>query len=286
MKKIISTTTAFLFVASLGIATTATAASWNFKEDYLDRSVTSVSDSKKAAPERSMVASSQDSEERHVVSWNFDEGNFNSGAEVIDSGPATDRLAASDFGGDDARLVSWNFKENYLDRSGTTVSDSQNAAPERSMAVSSRDSDERHVVSWNFDEGNFNSGAEVIDSGPATDRLAASDFGGDDARLVSWNSDEGYFDSGAAALRQPADEQVSLSGTISNDNPVRWHSEEIAATDSVTFRAGSGNTFSLADNAKGLKLSDLDGRSVEIKGTVMERAGEKVIEVNDYNILN
>jgi hypothetical protein len=205
MKKIISTTTAFLFVASLGIATTATAASWNFKENYLDRSVTTVSDSKKSAPERSMFTSSSSSDERNIVSWNFDEGNFNSGAEIVDSGPAANQLAASG--------------------------------------------------------------------------------SGDDARLVSWNSDEGRFDSGAA-LRLPAEERVTLSGTISNDNPVRWHSEEIAATDSVTFRASSGNTFSLADNAKGLKLSDLDGRSVEIKGTVMERAGEKVIEVSDYNVLN
>ena len=206
MKKIISTTTAFLFVASLGIAGTAAAASWNFKEDYLDRSVTTVSDSKKSAPEQSMAA------------------------------------------------------------------------------TSSRGSDERHVVSWNFDEGNFTSGAEVIESGPAADRLAASGSG-DDVRLVSWNSDEGRFDSGAA-LRLPTEERVNLSGTISNDNPIRWHSEELAATDSVTFRAGNGNTFSLADNAKGLKLSDLDGRSVEIKGTVMERAGEKVIEVSDYNVIN
>jgi hypothetical protein len=205
MKKIISTTTAFLFVASLGIAGSAAAANWNFKENYLERSVTTVSDSKKSAPERTML-------------------------------------------------------------------------------TSSRSSDERQVVSWNFDEGNFSSGAEIIDSGPATDQIASSS-GGDDGRLVSWNSDEGRFDSGAA-LRLPSEEQVTLSGTISNDNPVRWHSEEIAATESVTFRAGSGNSFSLANNAQGLKLSDLDGRSVEIKGTVMERAGEKVIEVSDYNILN
>jgi hypothetical protein len=129
------------------------------------------------------------------------------------------------------------------------------------MFTSSSSSDERNIVSWNFDEGNFNSGAEIVDSGPAANQLAASGSG-DDARLVSWNSDEGRFDSGAA-LRLPAEERVTLSGTISNDNP-----------------------FSLADNAKGLKLSDLDGRSVEIKGTVMERAGEKVIEVSDYNVLN
>ncbi|MCB2216537.1 hypothetical protein [Desulfofustis glycolicus] len=283
MKKIISTTTAFMFVASLGIAGTAAAVSWNFKENYLDRSVTSVTDSKKAAPEQSMAASSRGSDERHVVSWNFDEGNFSSGAEIIDSGPTTDQLAASGFG-DDARLVNWNFKEDYLDRSVTTVTDSKKAAPEQSMATSSRSSDERHIVSWNFDEGNFTSGAEIIDSAPAADRLAASGSG-DDVRLVSWNSDEGRFDSGAA-LRLPAEERVSLSGTISNDNPIRWHSEELAATDSVTFRAGNGNTFSLADNAKGLKLSDLDGRSVEIKGSVMERAGEKVIEVSDYNVIN
>lgn len=205
MKKIISTTTAMMFVASLGIAGTAAAASWNFKENYLDSSVTAVSDSKKSAPERSMHSSSHVSDERNVVGWNFDEGNFNSGAKIIDSSPATEQLAAS--------------------------------------------------------------GSE------------------DNPRLVSWNSDEGRFDSGAS-LRLPEEEQVTLSGTISNENPVRWHSEEIAATDSVTFRAGSGNSFSLADNAKGLKLSDLDGRSVEIKGTVMERAGEKVIEVSDYNILN
>ncbi|MBE0582928.1 MAG: hypothetical protein IH612_04115 [Desulfofustis sp.] len=205
MKKIISTTTAFLFVASLGIVGSAAATSWNFKENYLDRSVTTVSDSKKSAPDRTMLTSSSDSGERHIVGWNFDEGIFSSGAEIFDSGSATDQIAA-----------------------------------------------------------------------------ASND---DDGRLVSWNSDEGRFDSGAT-LRLPAEEQVTLSGTISNDNPVRWHSEEIAATDSVTFRAGSGNSFSLADNAQGLKLSDLDGRSVEIKGTVMERAGEKVIEVSDYNVLN
>ncbi|SHH52832.1 hypothetical protein, partial [Desulfofustis glycolicus] len=115
MKKIISTTTAFLFVASLGIAGTAAAASWNFKEDYLDRSVTTVSDSKKAAPEQSMAAaSSRGSDEQHVVSWNFDEGNFTSGAEVIESGPAADRLAASG-SGDDVRLVSWNSDEGRFD---------------------------------------------------------------------------------------------------------------------------------------------------------------------------
>ncbi len=108
---------------------------------------------------------------------------------------------------------------------------------------------------------------------------------------LRWHSEER-----AAALQsspfdslseQPslAGNQQTLSGTIAVENKARWYSEERAAAESVTLQKNDGETIELANSSRVLSLRDLDGKSVEVKGTVMERAGQRVISVNDYNII-
>ncbi|KJS00038.1 MAG: hypothetical protein VR65_14060 [Desulfobulbaceae bacterium BRH_c16a] len=67
-----------------------------------------------------------------------------------------------------------------------------------------------------------------------------------------------------------AGEQQTLSGKIDENN--QFVNEE-------------GETFRLADNEKGMEVKTLSGMKVEIKGTVMEEAGQKTVEVQEYHII-
>lgn len=121
-------------------------------------------------------------------------------------------------------------------------------------------------------------------SGP--DRLASSEARGSDY-LVRWHSDEAPPIRPVVwlAASQRSGAEFTLAGTISNAAGFRWNSDERFPSDSVIFQNAGGETFGLASNAKSLELSTLSGKSVEIKGTVMEGAGHKVIEVSDYSVL-
>ncbi len=46
-----------------------------------------------------------------------------------------------------------------------------------------------------------------------------------------------------------------------------------------------GDTFELANTDEGLEVKSLIGKKVEITGTVMEDAGQQIVEVHDYKIL-
>lgn len=88
----------------------------------------------------------------------------------------------------------------------------------------------------------------------------------------------GWFQSDAVAAQQdaaaeqamPAGKQLILSGMI-NDNS--------------QFVDEKGDIFNLANNDKGMEVKVMNGMKVEIKGTVMEQEGEKVVEIIEYNIL-
>ncbi|OGQ89268.1 MAG: hypothetical protein A2464_03350 [Deltaproteobacteria bacterium RIFOXYC2_FULL_48_10] len=68
----------------------------------------------------------------------------------------------------------------------------------------------------------------------------------------------------------PAGKQLTLSGTIDANS---------------RFINNTGEVFALADNEKSKEVKSLQGQKVEIKGTVMEKAGKKTVEVIEYNIL-
>jgi len=65
-------------------------------------------------------------------------------------------------------------------------------------------------------------------------------------------------------------EQFTLSGTIDANSQ---------------FIDDQGTVFTLADNEKSLEVKSLQGQKVEIKGTVMEEAGQKTVAVTEYTIL-
>ena len=46
-----------------------------------------------------------------------------------------------------------------------------------------------------------------------------------------------------------------------------------------------GEIFNLANNDKGMEVKSLTGKQIEIKGTVMERAGMKIVDVKEYKVL-
>ena len=79
-------------------------------------------------------------------------------------------------------------------------------------------------------------------------------------------------DAAATATEQlnPADEHLTLSGAIDENS---------------RFVADSGDIYTLSDNDKGLEVKTLSGQKVEIKGTVMEEAGQKTVEVTEYTII-
>lgn len=68
----------------------------------------------------------------------------------------------------------------------------------------------------------------------------------------------------------PADKQLTLSGTIDENSQ---------------FVDKKGEIFNLANNDKGMEVKSLTGKQIEIKGTVMERAGLKIVDVKEYKIL-
>lgn len=68
----------------------------------------------------------------------------------------------------------------------------------------------------------------------------------------------------------PADKQLTLSGTIDENSQ---------------FVDKKGEIFNLANNDKGMEVKSLAGKQIEIKGTVMERAGLKIVDVKEYKIL-
>jgi len=68
----------------------------------------------------------------------------------------------------------------------------------------------------------------------------------------------------------PQAEQVTISGTISENSQLV---------------DDQGKAFELADTDEGLEIKALIGKKVEITGTVMEEAGTRVVEVNEYRIL-
>lgn len=69
---------------------------------------------------------------------------------------------------------------------------------------------------------------------------------------------------------KPAGEPLTLSGTID---------------ESSRFVADGGQIYNLSDTDKGLEVKTLSGQKVEIKGTVMEEAGQKTVEVKEYSII-
>jgi hypothetical protein len=80
-----------------------------------------------------------------------------------------------------------------------------------------------------------------------------------------FSSDKAETESDQAVLG----EQLTLSGTIDANSQ---------------FVDDQGQVFALADNEKSLEVKSLQGQKVEIKGTVMEEAGQKTVVVTEYTI--
>lgn len=47
-----------------------------------------------------------------------------------------------------------------------------------------------------------------------------------------------------------------------------------------------GNVYQIADTEEGMKVMDMVGEKVEVKGTVEEDMGEKQITVESFSVLN
>lgn len=47
-----------------------------------------------------------------------------------------------------------------------------------------------------------------------------------------------------------------------------------------------GNVYKIADTEEGMKVMDMVGEKVEVKGTVQEDMGEKEITVESFSVLN
>jgi hypothetical protein len=78
------------------------------------------------------------------------------------------------------------------------------------------------------------------------------------------------FGFGYAGLSGPHKDKVTLQGTIN----------EFSQLVGV-----AGETFELADTVESVEVKSLIGNRVEIKGTVMEEEGRKIVEVHEYKIL-
>jgi uncharacterized membrane-anchored protein len=74
----------------------------------------------------------------------------------------------------------------------------------------------------------------------------------------------------AADQATPAGEELILSGTI--DEKSQLVNDQ-------------GETFILVNNDKGMEVMSMSGQKVEIRGTVMEKEGQKTVEVIEYNII-
>ena len=73
-----------------------------------------------------------------------------------------------------------------------------------------------------------------------------------------------------SAEKKAAESEVVISGTINDAN-------QLVDTD--------GQTFSFADNEQGKELATHVGKTVEVKGTVMESEGQKQISVSAYKVI-
>jgi hypothetical protein len=77
---------------------------------------------------------------------------------------------------------------------------------------------------------------------------------------------------GAADQQQtmPNSDEITLSGTVGKDDQLV---------------ADNGKEFELSNTDKGLEVKSLTGQKVEVTGTVMEEAGQRVIDVHEYKVL-
>jgi hypothetical protein len=196
-----------------------------------------------------------------------------------------------------AGAVVWSSDErgeaNYFTSSSTGKS---LVVADRSMSGSS-DHHGFGPVIWSSDERGqanyFPASAESERSLAATDGRSTEASGHMALRTVIWGSDERgeaqlFASSSANSSKDMTSEpaaELTVAGTIRIENPAVWPSEERLAAESVILRNDRGEVFELADNKVGNDLRNLDGRSVEIKGTVLEDAGRTTISVEDYNLL-
>lgn len=67
-----------------------------------------------------------------------------------------------------------------------------------------------------------------------------------------------------------ASEEVTIMGTVNAENQLVDE---------------SGQAFSLADTEEGLEVKALIGKKVQVKGTLEEQEGNKVVTVTDYEIM-
>ena len=75
----------------------------------------------------------------------------------------------------------------------------------------------------------------------------------------------------AAPAMAQADAGITVSGTINDANQLI---------------DDKGQAFELSENTeKGLEVKALVGQKVELKGTVMDEAGQSVLEVKEYKII-
>jgi hypothetical protein len=92
-------------------------------------------------------------------------------------------------------------------------------------------------------------------------------FDSDDKKESSTQAPAAYGDKEA----MPQTQKVILSGTINRDSQLI---------------DDQGKAFDLADSEKGREVSSLIGQKVQIRGTVMEEAGQNRIEVHSYKVLD
>lgn len=76
----------------------------------------------------------------------------------------------------------------------------------------------------------------------------------------------------ACAGDQPsAGEEVTLTGSVNEEN---------------RFVDENGQTYELAVSQKAMEMRALPGQKIEIKGTVIEQDGQKIVSIIDYKLLN
>jgi hypothetical protein len=73
-----------------------------------------------------------------------------------------------------------------------------------------------------------------------------------------------------SAEKKAAEQGIMISGTINSTN-------QIVDKD--------GQAFGVADNEQGKELLKHVGEKVEVKGTVMESEGKKLIDVSSYKVI-
>ena len=73
-----------------------------------------------------------------------------------------------------------------------------------------------------------------------------------------------------SAEKKAAEQEIMITGTINDTN-------QLVDKD--------GQAFGVADNEQGKELLTLVGETVEVKGTVMESEGKKLIDVSSYKVI-